>query len=221
MGLKFYRDYDGIHWGSSDQRVRLIRTHCVCICLCVPANLKLLIYLSMICAKSIGNSTGSAHGTKSCIILVAPPWLQLVTGNPLLRTRMQHKDSVKSCVSFFVFWLFNFILCSSNSWFTSHCMQRICFRETQIWIWLHISVYSPCHLPSLLVYPLTGCQETETALPQVNLRAQLLNLLKSEEALLAAGTDAGWHRVSWYFLFNEYMRKISRWSRFILDIFGV
>eukprot|EP00434_Breviolum_minutum_P021630 symbB.v1.2.019091.t1/scaffold1550.1/size112250/1 len=30
-------------------------------------------------------------------------------------------------------------------------------------------------------------KETETSLPQVNLRAQLLNLLKSEEALLAAG----------------------------------
>lgn len=159
-------DYDGIHWGSLDQRVRLIRTHCVCTS--EPESTR----LSTIGVKGIGNCTGTAHDSKSCIVLVTPRWLPLVTGNvecaPLTSYTCANQGLCKIlCVSASLFSVYSICFCSSNSWFTSHWVQRICFRETQI----------------------ACCQETETSLPQVNLRAQLLNLLKSEEALLAAGAD--------------------------------
>ena len=166
-------DYDGIHWGSLDQRVRLIRTHCVCTS--EPESTR----LSTIGVKGIGNCTGTAHDSKSCIVLVTPRWLPLVTGNvecaPLTSYTCANQGLCKIlCVSASLFSVYSIYFCSS-SWFTSHWVQRICFRETQDFTWY-------------LVYPLAG-QETETSLPQVNLRAQLLNLLKSEEALLAAGAD--------------------------------
>ena len=168
-------DYDGIHWGSLDQRVRLIRTHCVCTS--EPESTR----LSTIGVKGIGNCTGTAHDSKSCIVLVTLPWLPLVTGNvecaPLTSYTCATQGLCKIlCVSPSLFSVYSIYFCSSNSWFISHWVQRICFRETQDFTWY-------------LVYPLAGCQETETSLPQVNLRAQLLNLLKSEEALLAAGAD--------------------------------
>lgn len=103
---------------------------------------------------------------------------------PLLHTRVQTKDSVKYFVCqllCFLFIQFIFVHPIVDSLVTG-CKGFVSEKR-------RFHVYSPCHLPSLLVYPLAGCQETETSLPQVNLRAQLLNLLKSEEALLAAGAD--------------------------------
>lgn len=124
-------DYDGIHWGSLDQRVRLIRTHCVCTS--EPESTR----LSTIGVKGIGNCTGTAHDSKSCIVLVTPRWLPLVTGNvecaPLTSYTCANQGLCKIlCVSASLFSVYSIYFCSSNSWFTSHWVQRICFRETQI-----------------------------------------------------------------------------------------
>lgn len=96
---------------------------------------------------------------------------------PLLHTRVQTKDSVKYFVCqllCFLFIQFIFVHPIVDSLVTG--CKGFVSEKRRFHRWIH-------HVICLL------CQETETSLPQVNLRAQLLNLLKSEEALLAAGAD--------------------------------